>query len=133
MARFKTAHLAPEGTIRHTMDGIVLAPHIDPKPVVLILKHAGKSNERFRKALTNAQAKGKTDEASTIELFARTVIDGWEHVYDDQGKPVVFSPEECIDLFNSLVDANRHEAVIAAMNKASDPNPFAAKDELGKE
>lgn len=130
---FKTAHLAPEGTIRHTMEGIVLAPHIDPKPVVLILKHAGKSNERFRKALENARAKGKTDEASMIEIFARTVIEGWEHVYNDQDKPVPYSPEECIDLFNSLVDANRHSSVIAAMEKAGDPNPFASKDALGKE
>lgn len=133
MARFKLDHLEPTGTIEHTMTGIVLCPSVDPHPVVLILKHAGKANERYHKALKNAQARGKTDELALVAIFSKTVCEGWRHVYDDSGKLVAFSPEEAEQLFTDLIEAKRHDAIAEALVKASDPNVFTNRDDLGKE
>jgi hypothetical protein len=132
MTRFKVDHLEPTGTIEHTMRGIVLAPSVDPHAVVLILKHAGKANERYQKALKNALARGQLDERATIKIFAATVCEGWKHVYDAEGKPVPYSPEDLEQLLGDLLDKNRHDAVSAAIDRASDPHPFTARDDLGK-
>lgn len=132
MSRFKVEHLKPTGTIEHTMTGIVLAPDVDPHPVVLVLRHTGKANERFHKQFKNAQTRGKTDSRTLASIFARTVVADWKHVYDDSGKPVTFSPNDAESLFEELIDADREPDLIEAFNKASDLNRFAGRDELGK-
>lgn len=133
MARFKLDHLKPAGTIEHTMLGVPpLAPDVDPHPIVLVLQHAGKSNDKYRREMKNADARGaETPERAAI--FARTVVVGWKHVYDGEGKPVAFSPEEASELFGQLLDLGYEADVTEAFVKAHETKRFAARSDVGKE
>lgn len=82
---------------------------------VFIVARAGGSNERFRKV---AEAKTRpirrrietntieVDEMNRImaEIFAESVLLGWEDVYDKQGNPMTFSRDNAVRLLLDLPD-----------------------------
>lgn len=133
MARFKLDHLKPNGTIEHTMIGIVCHPAADAHPVVLVLQHAGEANDKYHRQLKNAQLRGAADSATIAGVFARTVVVDWKHVYDEQGNPVPFSAKDAEEFFSDLIEAGRESDVAFALAKAGDPNRFTAERvEVGK-
>lgn len=133
MARFKLDHLKPAGTIEHVMTGVPpLAPDVDPNPIALQLQHAGKGNDKYRREMKNADARG-ADSHERAGIFARTVVTGWKHVYDAEGKPVAFSPEEAGDLFGQLIDLGYESDVLEALLKAHETKRFAGHADVGKE
>lgn len=105
------APLAPVGTARFALTGIAVR---SDKDVVLIGRHAGRSN----RALTNAVLKmakaqqGKLRASSTQQLaendamfarmFARYVLTGWENVYGSDGKPIPFTADKCEEFLLAL-------------------------------
>ena len=94
------------------LEGIVFDCGPDGK---FMLARAGGSNVRFAK---NLSAKMRPHErqmdAGTmdnevglkllIEVFANSIVLGWEGVKDEKGKDLPFSVENCIKLFNDLPD-----------------------------
>lgn len=40
----------------------------------------------------------------TRQLFAETVVKGWENVQDENGNDIPFTVENCVDLFTKLPD-----------------------------
>ena len=130
---FDFGHLEPVGTIDHTLTGVHIPP-TNPEPVVLELRHAGKGNERFTKALKNAAAKGKTGEELFVSIFAKTVVCGWRNVKKLDGRDVEFSPQAVEEMLRRLLEANRGDIVSRAIAHAGDADRFVAgADELGKE
>lgn len=82
-------------------------------PVLLVLPATEANrpyiNELLRSRTATAAARkqitAKTLEQARlddVELFAKHVVKGWKHVVDDDGKPVVFSVEECTNFLLAL-------------------------------
>lgn len=76
---------------------------------------AGGSNKAFQRSLESKTRKYRRaiqtdnfppDQANAImrEVYAETVVLGWENVFDRQGNAITFSKENCIKLFNDLPD-----------------------------
>lgn len=92
---FKFAsNLQPSGTVRFTLSG-VRCPGA-AADVVLILKHAGKGNAAWENAkrkidaairARSGTATGETLIEEMLVPFAKFVVDGWENVLEDDGKP----------------------------------------------
>ncbi|MDQ1446819.1 MAG: hypothetical protein QOI20_3283 [Acidimicrobiaceae bacterium] len=141
----------PAGTLKFTLDTITLG--FDKNPV-LELAYAGKGNGPYMSMLlklANDQSKklgsGRLTEAKieasrqhTAELFAATVVKGWEFVAEDDspGVPCPFSREKCLELLLSL--ASERDDIfdgLAAAARDADNFPTLAADpnagtELGK-
>lgn len=79
------------------------------------IARAGGSNKAHSKALEAVNRKYRNqfrleiveeDESRKIlaEVYANTVILGWEDVYDEDGKAIPFTPANCIKLLLDLPD-----------------------------
>lgn len=87
----------------------------DGTMIALRIARAGGSNKRYERRLEKAfkpyrrqiQA-GTADEKvlrrALIEVFAETVVLGWENVHDENGEPLPFTKDNCVKLFNDLPD-----------------------------
>lgn len=129
---FDFSHLDPVGTIEHVLEGVHV-PRNNPEPVVLELRHAGDGNERYKKAMKNAAAKGKIGEVEIVALFAKTVVVGWKNVKHLDGKDMPFSPNAATELLSRLLDHNRGDIVSRAYARAAEADRFVrSADDLGK-
>ena len=95
-------------------EGIVL----DYGDFKIKVARAGGSNAAFQKALTSKIRPYKRQlDAGTIpddvaeklflEVYAESVVLGWEGVTDEDGKPLPFSKENAVKLFSDLPDLFR--------------------------
>jgi hypothetical protein len=83
---------------------------------VLHMRAAGASNKAYQAAVlkraskVRGNAKRQIDTAVErarewdVDLFAKYVVTGWDHVYDEAGQPVPFSVERCEELLGKLLD-----------------------------
>jgi hypothetical protein len=98
-------------------DGILLQYGLDSKgqPVVIRVARAGPGNTKFQKLLDRKlkpfrrqlqmeSADEKVIEKVLIEVYAETIVLGWENVEDEKGLPILFNKANCIKLFNDLPD-----------------------------
>lgn len=81
-------------------------------PIVLVVRHAGRGNDEFTSMVTK-QAKARANAADETpaqrqlareedaELFARTVVVGWE------GVPGEFTPDRALAFFRYLIQPRR--------------------------
>lgn len=119
VAKYK---VSVDARVRYDL-GIVLGER-DGKPVtaVLVVTMANDLNPDFLNEVLKAtpgDAKGRTLNPATAtaaqkmvmirsaleedkKLFAKHVIKGWENVFDDTGREMPFSPEECLNFLNFL-------------------------------
>lgn len=84
-------------------------------PIALRLARAGGANSAFQKTL-EAKMKpyrrqlqtetmdNKTGERLLREVYAQSVVLGWENVDDENDQAMTFSVENCIRLFETLPD-----------------------------
>lgn len=79
------------------------------------IARAGGSNVRFQKALEaktrplrrqidTETLSPEAGERVLVEVFASTVVIGWEDIKDSDGKDIPFSYENCVKLFTDLPD-----------------------------
>lgn len=131
----KIAKQKPVGTVKYALDSITLGGDETP---VLELRFAGKGNGAYMSALLKQAnerrrvAAGKLTErkldaarALEAEIFARTVLAGWEHVYEDEtpGMPCPFSQAKAEELLLALAE-HRPESFDALTGFAKDPDNF---------
>jgi hypothetical protein len=85
------------------------------KTIAIRIARAGGSNVAYSRRMESKakpfrrQIQNETIERALLtdivqEVFAETVVLGWENVEDAQGKPLPFSKENCIKLFADLPD-----------------------------
>lgn len=132
---FKFDHLTPVGVARFTLDGVHVPPS-NPLPVILIGKHAGRSNASFVNAIMTAPegreggARTATqldaDDLDSARRIAGHVLTDWEHVEDEVGAPLPFTATAAEDLFRALIDAKRPDYVRAALLFFADADRFRA-------
>ncbi len=123
-------------TIRFPLD-VVFVPAENARPVVLLLKYAGRSNTAFVNAAAKAPAvsgAGSNAEQATasdlrlVPLYARHVVVGWENVSTEQGGEIVYTPDDCEELLRFLiVDEERPDIFRALAFVANDADRFVAK------
>jgi len=58
----------------------------------------------YRRAIDTGTIDLKIAERIEHEVYARSVILGWEGVTDSKDKPIKFTPEACMQLFEDLPD-----------------------------
>jgi hypothetical protein len=85
------------------------------EPLEFIIARAGGANKRYQERLeaktkhlrrqiqTDTVDRGQLEEIIR-EVFAETVVLDWKGVETEDGKPLSFSREACIKLFNDLPD-----------------------------
>lgn len=123
---------APQGTVRFTCTGF----HVrSSKPIVLIMRHAGYSNEAYVQARRAADLKlvayGENPPQEVlfdhiIPVFAQTVVTDWENVLGHDAKtPVPCVPDEVEALLRALAHKNR-DVVTRAMAHATSADNFRA-------
>lgn len=111
----------------------------------LIGKHAGRHNA----ALINARMKLEGEYSTQLtarqlderdlklaEIYARTVLTGWEGPCDAEGKPVPYSPDLFVRVCASVLADGRADALRAVFDYYADADNFTAgtsSDSLGKE
>src|SRR5262245_47767066 len=78
---------------------------------VLFVKRAGTRNRTFMAAVAGINTQ---DEASAMQVFARTIVVGWRGLRDDQGKDVAFTSDECVELFRTCPEIFAEVALFAA-------------------
>ena len=92
------------------------------KGIFLTIKRAGGSNAGFQSRMADILATRNTDvigKATNEEdekqllysLFANHVVIGWRGLKDENGNEIEFSPQNCIDLFNSSDEIYKHVSV----------------------
>lgn len=85
------------------------------EPITIRVARAGGGNNQYSKKMElkvkpyRRQIQNETMERALIdrilkEVYAETVVLGWENVEDESGKPMAFTTENCIKLFNDLPD-----------------------------
>jgi hypothetical protein len=85
------------------------------KAICIRVARAGGSNKRYLERLEQRfkplrrQVQNETIERGLMEtiirqVFAETVVLGWENVEDAEGKPLPFTRENCLKLFDDLPD-----------------------------
>lgn len=88
---------------------------INGESPVLSVSHAGNSNKRYLNALlarsgnltkmgrkkVNADTLTEARERD-IEIYSKYVIQGWDNVIDDSGKPCDFTVDNCQDFLSSI-------------------------------
>lgn len=85
------------------------------KPICIRVARAGAGNDAYVKRMEVAVKphrrliQNETIERAVLtkivrEVFAETVVLGWENVEDENGKPMPFTKENCIKLFTDLPD-----------------------------
>lgn len=102
------------------------------KPIRIKIARAGGSNSKFlkvleikskpyRRQLQNETIDPKIADNILMEVFAETVVLGWENVEEENGTPMPFTKENCLRLFRDLPDLFadiREQASRAALFKA---------------
>ena len=58
----------------------------------------------YRRQIQNETLDNEVAEKITKEVYAKAVVMGWIGVEDENGKPLEFSSENCIKLFDDLPD-----------------------------
>lgn len=97
----------------------------DETEIKFYVARAGKSNKKYQKALENAvkpyrrqmQLGTLSDEVSNkimLEVFATTVLKGWENVQDEKGNVMQFNKENAVKLLTDLPEL--YDALTAAAN-----------------
>lgn len=87
----------------------------DGTDIMIRIARAGGANKQYDKRMEiltkpmRRQIQNETVEAESIDrvfrkVWAETVVLGWEHVQDEQGKEIPFSVDNCIALFEKLPD-----------------------------
>jgi hypothetical protein len=87
----------------------------DDKPITIRIARAGGANSAYTKRMEakvkpyRRQIQNETMEAALIdrilkEVYAETVVLGWENVQDEAGKVLPFTVENCIKVFTDLPD-----------------------------
>ena len=132
-------------TLRFTLD-VVFVPESNPRPVVLLLRYAGRSNA----ALVNAAAKApgapvtgtaaeqaNAGDLRLTTLYAKHVVVGWEDVTTEDGTPIAYTAELGEELLRFLViDEERPDIFRALVFVANDADRFMPKrvvpDAVGK-
>ena len=119
---FKIQNLQPHGTVRFVLTG-VRTPGA-PRDAALILKHAGKGNPGWesarRKIDANAKARAGAAEAEEIlplliEPFAKHVVEGWEDVNDENGKPETITSAKCEEFLRYVIEMGGSDIVDQAI------------------
>lgn len=101
-------------------EGIVLeyGENSKGKPIAIRIARAGGANKAYEKRMEirvkpyRRQIQNETMESALVErivkeVYAETVVIGWENVEDENGNPMEFSVENCIKLFDDLPDLFR--------------------------
>lgn len=87
----------------------------DGKPIRILIARAGGSNLAYEKMLEaevkpyRRQLQNETLDTGVVlrvlkKVFAKTIVLGWENVQDKDGKPLPFTVDNCIKLFDDLPD-----------------------------
>lgn len=66
------------------------------------LREIQRTNRKYRKQLEHDLMEDELAERIMREVYAKTVVLGWEGVTDKDGSPLEFSIENCITLFEAL-------------------------------
>lgn len=85
------------------------------EPIRFKIARAGGSNKNFEKTMERLTKGIRRQIANDIaedeqvlkvmrRVYAESVILGWENVFDQDGKPLTFNVENCIQLFEDLPD-----------------------------
>lgn len=85
------------------------------KDICIRVARAGGANDAYIKRMeakvkpVKRQIQNETIERAALlnilrEVFAETVVLGWENVEDEQGNPLPFTKENCVKLFTDLPD-----------------------------
>ena len=88
----------------------------------ITIRRAGGSNAGFQsrmaeildaqdKDISGKVRKSDDDKQMLYALFANYVVVGWRGLKDESGKEIKFSPQNCIDLFNSSDEIYIHVSV----------------------
>ena len=107
--------IAKDETREFTLEGVTMKEGVD---IVLIGKYAGRSNTGYTNAILRANtARGRMKKRQRItaktliknreddqEIFANHVLVDWKNAFDDEGKVVKFSVDDCLDLLSELPD-----------------------------
>jgi len=101
-------------------DGILLeyGENSKGKPICIRVARAGGSNNAYAKRMEarvkpyRRQIQNETMESALVErivkeVYAETVVLGWENVEDENGNDMEFSVENCLKLFDDLPDLFR--------------------------
>jgi len=121
-------HIRSDKTARFKLREFAVPPR-NPKPLTLILRHAGESNEAWASGLKNIKFQKLTEDeanAAVDSLAARTVIVGWEDALDENGVAVPYSPALGIKLLALLRDLKRTAMVNSITMFAGDASQFTA-------
>lgn len=123
MSKFKLAPRKSKETARYVCP---FSTRDDAPPLVLIGRHAGRSNPAYTSALLKVMqgsgssggsvsiAKLDENDAAHIRLFSRHVLVGWENAIGDDDKPVTFSVEECLELLTQFCATDQYPEIIGA-------------------
>ncbi len=130
--------LAPTDTYDHVLHPQFRLPADGEKPVVLILRYAGRGSE-YMKALSKLPA--LTDEKQASEraarLFAKLAVVGWKNVHNVDGGDAPFDAKACGDMLARFVNANREDVIDRAIGIGLDRDyfhaPIVKAADLGKE
>lgn len=85
------------------------------QPICIRVARAGGANDAYIKRMeakvkpVKRQIQNETIERAALlsilrEVFAETVVLGWENVEDENGKALPFTKENCVKLFTDLPD-----------------------------
>lgn len=85
------------------------------QPITIRIARAGGSNAQYQKRMEvlvkpyRRQIQTETIDSKQVEklirqVYAETVVLGWENVEDAEGNPLTFSKENCLKLFDDLPD-----------------------------
>lgn len=85
------------------------------KPIRFRIARAGGNNVRFaklmekktkayRRQIANETLDPKVAESIFMDVYAESVVLGWENVEDKDGNEIKYTPESCLKLFKDLPD-----------------------------
>ncbi len=121
--------------IRFKLD-VVFIPESNPRPVVLLVKYAGRSNAAYVNAAAKTPAAlsagNSAEQANASDLrtalYAKHVITGWENVMDADGEtPIAYTPEFGEELLRFLIiDEQRPDIFRTLAYVANDAEQFVA-------
>jgi hypothetical protein len=104
-------------------------PRGNPECVMLVVRHAGESNDGWMRGIKNAKFRGLSDDAANRladELAAKHVIVGWENVLDKQGALLAYVPSAGIELLTKLREMKRGALISRLTGFAADASNFTA-------
>lgn len=101
-------------------EGILLEYGTNSKgdPICIRIARAGGANAQYAKRMETRvkpyrrQIQNETMENALVErivkeVYAETVVLGWENVEDENGQPMQFNEKNCVKLFDDLPDLFR--------------------------